>query len=152
MNEVRYVCPNCGSFNTEIYDRTFCDDGIKIWCNECGFRDYVKDTSDLDSIIEKETHKCKHSRTRALRRSRAFTKAIRKKNISDSIYFSTTGHSFYPHLHQFSKNKIHCSCPLCRAKSKYSSGYNLSVSDIRKMGLRNIRRQRNGLNKLLMER
>ena len=68
-------------------------------------------------------------RTRAERRSNDWHKAIRKKKISD-IYCGTVidgeyvVHGWYRHLHQYSKNKIHCSCPLCRCKTNdlYMSG------------------------------
>ena len=56
-------------------------------------------------------------RTRALRRFNDRNKARRKKRISDD-FFIMTGFSYYDNLHQYSKNKIHCSCPLCRAKTK----------------------------------
>lgn len=52
-------------------------------------------------------------RTRAERRKNDYAKAIRKKNISEQHY----GFSYYNNVHQYSKNKIHCSCPLCSAKT-----------------------------------
>lgn len=52
-------------------------------------------------------------RTRAERRKNDYNKAIRKKNIAEEHY----GFSYYNNVHQYSKNKIHCSCPLCSAKT-----------------------------------
>ena len=59
-------------------------------------------------------------------------KAIRKKRISD--HWSDV--PWYDNLHQYSKNKIHCSCPLCAAKTKRRKGnnwgsghYNYSMMD-----------------------
>lgn len=52
-------------------------------------------------------------RTRAERRKNDYNKAIRKKNISERHY----GFSYYNNVHQYSKNKIHCSCPLCSTKT-----------------------------------
>lgn len=52
---------------------------------------------------------------RALRRHYNKKKAIRKKNISRSIY----GFDWYNNLHEYSDNKIHCSCNLCRFRSVY---------------------------------
>ena len=51
-------------------------------------------------------------RTRAERRHEDWTKAIRKKKIINNY-----GFDYYDNLHQYSKNKIHCSCGLCRSKT-----------------------------------
>lgn len=65
-------------------------------------------------------------RTRAERRKNDYSKAIRKKSISECC----DGVGFYNNLHQYSKNKIHCSCPLCSAKtSKYGNTPNYKHSD-----------------------
>ena len=50
----------------------------------------------------------------AEKRHNDWKKAIRKKRISDHYYGN---HPWYDNLHQYSKNKIHCSCPLCAAKT-----------------------------------
>ena len=55
------------------------------------------------------------SRTRAYtRKMRA--KAIKRKKriVSNWRWFGE--HEFYPHDGMFSKNKIHCSCRMCRSK------------------------------------
>ena len=52
-------------------------------------------------------------RTSALKRHNDWKKAIRKKNICEQVY----GMEYYNNLHQYSKNKIHCSCPLCTGKT-----------------------------------
>ncbi len=49
----------------------------------------------------------------AQKRHNDFTKAIRKQNICIRHY----GFNYYSNLHQYSKNKIHCSCPLCASKT-----------------------------------
>ena len=65
-------------------------------------------------------------KTRAERRKDDYNKAIRKKNIAEHNY----GLEYYDNLHQYSKNKIHCSCPLCSAKtSKYGNTPNYKHSD-----------------------
>lgn len=46
---------------------------------------------------------------RALRRKLNLSKARRKAFLSRNIY----GIDWYRHMHQYSKNKIHCSCNLC---------------------------------------
>ena len=43
-------------------------------------------------------------------------KAIRKKRLSDS-WAGGKWHPWYNNLHQYSKNKIHCSCGLCSCKT-----------------------------------
>ena len=51
-------------------------------------------------------------RTHAEKRHNDWKKAIRKKKIINAY-----GWDYYDNLHQYSKNKIHCSCPLCRSKT-----------------------------------
>lgn len=65
-------------------------------------------------------------KTRAERRKNDYNKAIRKKNICEHHY----GWGYYDNLHQYSKNKIHCSCPICSAKTnKYGNTPNYKHSD-----------------------
>lgn len=52
-------------------------------------------------------------RTLALKRHNDWKKALRKKNICEKAY----GWKYYDNLHQYSKNKIHCSCPMCSSKT-----------------------------------
>lgn len=52
-------------------------------------------------------------KNRAKRRKNDWKKAIRKNKL---IHFYLTD-GWYEHLHQYSKGKIHCSCPLCAAKT-----------------------------------
>lgn len=61
------------------------------------------------------------NRRRAVRRHRDFTKAIRKMKIA-----AACGITWYSNLHAHSKNKIHCSCPMCRFDG-------LTASDTRKL-------------------
>jgi hypothetical protein len=62
-------------------------------------------------------------RGRAWRRHTDRKKALRKKNIN--WYWAAytwngelTPHWYYNNLHQYSKNKIHCSCGMCMAKTR----------------------------------
>jgi len=70
-------------------------------------------------------------RGRAWRRYKNYTKAKRKRDIDIHSnwwpinYTSLFNHEFlnnrkgmYDNLHQYSKNKIHCSCPMCSAKTR----------------------------------
>ena len=67
-------------------------------------------------------------RDRGWRRKKDFSKAKRKMEINN-IIFSIDNILFYDNLHQYSKNKIHCSCPLCSAKTRNIGN---SISDERK--------------------
>ena len=76
-------------------------------------------------------------RPTAEKRHNDYVKAIRKRRIdreldSGSIYH----HDWYDNLHQYSKNKIHCSCPLCACKTRGKTvkktggpGENWSIKD-----------------------
>ena len=63
--------------------------------------------------------------TRRKRRKQDFKKAIRKENITKNIYHMSRtdeeGWHYYDNLHQYSKNKIHCSCPICSSLDKTKS-------------------------------
>lgn len=70
---------------------------------------------------------------RAERRKRDAHAAIRKKRITEQVYHMSDC-PYYSNLHQFSKNKIHCSCWMCSNKSKpKSGGRNWSIADQRKI-------------------
>ena len=71
-------------------------------------------------------------------------KALRKRRIAREIY-SYHDHTceYYDNLHQYSKNKIHCSCPSCstktrnKGKRRYKSGnymrhINYKVSELKR--------------------
>ena len=78
---------------------------------------------------------------RGLRRKRDFAHALRKKRHERAgINFDAS--PWYDNLHQYSKNKIHCSCPMCSAKTRnkgnskhkgMSRPINYKISDIRKI-------------------
>lgn len=68
-------------------------------------------------------------RTRAENRFNSRRKALRKRRIDRQMqgHYSTT--PYYDNLHQYSKNKVHCSCPICSPKSKDSPKH----SDLKKV-------------------
>ena len=79
-------------------------------------------------------------RTRAERRHNNVVKALRKRNIVRTVYSSFVDSEWYDNLHQYSKNKIHCSCPICSAKTGKrknriigEGGKNWSISDERRI-------------------
>ena len=95
------------------------------------------------------------SRPRAWRRYKDYTKAKRKREIDLAVSwyptfwpgFSDGEYTFpkrgmYKNLHQYSKNKIHCSCPMCSAKTRnkghrrkrknYAPSINYSMMDLKK--------------------
>lgn len=60
---------------------------------------------------------------RAERRKNDFKKAIRKEKLAHQLYGNIAlnykgEYNWYNNLHQYSKNKIHCSCGMCSCKSK----------------------------------
>ena len=72
-------------------------------------------------------------------------KALRKRRIDKDVYsYFDQEHGYYKNLHQYSKNKIHCSCPMCASKTN-SKGRNIprfkriipgidyKISDVRKI-------------------
>lgn len=69
---------------------------------------------------------------RGNRRHVCYREAIRKRNICLEVYHN----EWYDNLHEYSKNKVHCSCPMCAAKTRgyyYMGGkYHPPISDIRK--------------------
>ena len=90
-------------------------------------------------------------RGRAWRRYKDYTKAKRKRDIDLHVNWWPTDYTgffnneflkdnwkgYYRHLHQYSKNKIHCSCPMCRAKTKRNDrfivGRSYTMADLRKL-------------------
>lgn len=79
-------------------------------------------------------------RTRAERRHNDWHKAIRKRRIVNEVYCYSNG--WYDNLHQYSKNKVHCSCGACsryrktnnhgrkrKIKGNYAPSKNWSVQD-----------------------
>lgn len=83
-----------------------------------------------------------HPKTRAQRRKTDASKARRKKRIAGAVYYSWSSDAweYYDNLHQYSKNKIHCSCPMCREKTRDKVGlasgkkYNPPIRDLRRTG------------------
>lgn len=67
-------------------------------------------------------------RTHAERRKMDYHKALRKKKLDKSR--SCDGVLLFTNLHQYSKNKIHCSCCLCRGKD-YRGRHILTRQEIR---------------------
>lgn len=56
-------------------------------------------------------------RNRGCRRKKDWHKALHKQRTVVS-WGQNWQDGWYNNLHQYSKNKIHCSCPLCACKSK----------------------------------
>ena len=95
-------------------------------------------------------------RGRAWRRYKNYTKAKRKRDIDlydfrwnypiyhnpikPNYYTPNTKikYGMYDNLHQYSKNKVHCSCPYCSAKTRnksrrrYASSINYRRMDLRR--------------------
>lgn len=57
-------------------------------------------------------------RPTAEKRHNDYKKAIRKQRIDRELDGTKSNHrDWYDNLHQYSKNKIHCSCPICSCKT-----------------------------------
>lgn len=62
---------------------------------------------------------------RGERRKRDIYKALRKKRIAREVYQSWDEEwEYYNNLHQYSKNKVHCSCPICSGLNKTNTKKN----------------------------
>ena len=68
-------------------------------------------------------------------------KALRKRRIAEEVYHNGKEHHYYDNLHQYSKNKIHCSCPMCSPKTRnkgrrdrknYMRSLNYKVSELKR--------------------
>ena len=84
------------------------------------------------------------SRSRGYYRDVGYRKAKRKQRITEEFYWDGLYHPYYDNLHQFSNNKIHCSCPICSAKTRnkkrrknngrgFAPSINYKISDLRKI-------------------
>lgn len=81
---------------------------------------------------------------RAYLRAKSWSHAIRKRKLDKEITPYSNGEELYDNLHQYSKNKIHCSCAMCVAKTKnkghrrtksgnYAPSINWAISDKRQI-------------------
>ncbi len=72
-------------------------------------------------------------------------KALRKRRLARMMYhysWEPGSWEYYDNLHQYSKNKIHCSCPCCSSKTRnkgrrkrgnYQRALNYKASDLRRL-------------------
>ena len=88
-------------------------------------------------------------RNRGWRRKKNFSKAKRKRDIDIAVNFNpwfsyAENHCLYNSLNEYSKNKVHCSCGLCTAKTRnkghrrnrpknYMPSINYDIHDKRKL-------------------
>lgn len=74
-------------------------------------------------------------RSLAKRRRLNVTKALRKRNICKKAYPVIP--EWYNNLHQYSKNKIHCSCAMCSFNNKRKQRLGIpkcvSIQDIKRL-------------------
>lgn len=89
---------------------------------------FMDELEDYEDYTEKD-------RTRGNRRKQDFTKAIskRRKDVSRGKAFAN--HPWYNNIHQYSKNKIHCSCLMCAFNGKINGRIvykTRTISDMRK--------------------
>ena len=74
-------------------------------------------------------------------------KALRKRRLARMMYhyeWEPSSWEYYDNLHQYSKNKIHCSCPMCSTKTRnkghrrhkagnYNRNLNYKASELRRL-------------------
>ena len=76
-------------------------------------------------------------RPTAEKRHNDYVKAIRKRRIDRETSPIGWNHDWYDNLHQYSKNKIHCSCPMCAARTNnrghYGPAMNWCIHDRRQL-------------------
>ena len=65
-----------------------------------------------EELLDEEIVFLDKNRRRGIRRKKDVAKALRKKRINKET--RNPDEKPWYNLHQYSKNKIHCSCPLCR--------------------------------------
>lgn len=81
--------------------------------------------------------------SRAYNREITRRKALNRRQLARKIY-PHSDVDYYDNLHQYSKNKIHCSCPACSAKTRnksrrksnglgFAPAINYKISDQRKI-------------------
>lgn len=63
------------------------------------------------------------------RRKKDYSKASRKRSICRQVYINS---DWYDNLHQYSKNKIHCSCGMCRFRNTWEPDRK-PISDVKKI-------------------
>ena len=63
--------------------------------------------------------------SRAYNRDISKRKALRKRQIARNVYRQDNS-DYYDSLHQYSKNKIHCSCAQCSKKTR-NKGYRITA-------------------------
>ena len=72
-----------------------------------------------EKFIDIEEEIFEKNKKRAIRRKNNVKKALKKKKIAEAVSYDSSG--YYDNLHQYSKNKIHCSCPMCSGMAKTNS-------------------------------
>ncbi len=82
-----------------------------------------------EEAIEVDELCLEKDKRRASRRKKNASKAMRKFKLASQIYGKDGWH--YKSLHQYSKNRIHCSCQMCRFRPAWDPDQKVP-SDIRK--------------------
>ena len=72
-----------------------------------------------EKFIDIEEEVFEKNKRRAIRRKTDVKKSLRKKKIAETCFYDSSG--CYDNLHQYSKNKIHCSCFSCSGINKTNS-------------------------------
>lgn len=81
---------------------------------------------EVDKIVS-ETEEVTKDGNRGNRRYKDRKAALRKRRIAEENY----GFAWYDNLHQYSKNKIHCSCAMCAFNNKHSGWKSYTHADLK---------------------
>lgn len=73
----------------------------------------VYDIQELKALAEEVQDFTEKDRTRFDRRKQDYAKAVSKRRKDLNRGNVSKEHPWYNNLHQYSKNKIHCSCLMC---------------------------------------
>ena len=86
-------------------------------------------TCKVSHISEDSTYDLPQVKKKSIRRKNDIRKAIRKRKITANIYHT----GYYDNLHQYSKNKIHCSCPICAFNHKKLGYKNRTFKELKQI-------------------
>lgn len=116
MVERNWKCPVCGGIDTELVDKYYTDEGVRVDCDSCGCRTYVKSEDDLDyvevemdvinsnKLVKGKAYRRRVNRLKAIRKLVLYKEINKGKDIKSKV---ARIYGLYDNINQYSKNKIH---------------------------------------------